>query len=71
MVVLPSGVVVSGFRSSLPETSCSDHAAELRSIPQQSPQPLSAVQALCEELSCHYLALVPVLPNTDSAEKVT
>jgi len=39
MVGLPSGIVVSGFRSSLPETSCSDHVA-----PHSSPvlEPLAA-----------------------------
>jgi hypothetical protein len=37
--------------------------ALLRSIPHQGSQPLSALQVLCEELSCNYLALMSTTPE--------
>jgi hypothetical protein len=39
------------------KTRVSDRVASLRSIPQQGPHLLSALQVPCEELSCDYLAL--------------
>jgi hypothetical protein len=64
MVALPSGLCVSlDFGRRYQRTRVSGRVALLRSIPPQGSQLLSASQALCEELSCNYLALVPRNPN--------
>jgi hypothetical protein len=64
MVALFFGrLCLSGFRLSLPKKpTLANRVALLRSIPHQGSQLLSALQVLCEELSCEYLALVPHHP---------